>query len=337
MSQFWSDKRVMVTGGAGFIGSNLTARLLTEGARLVRVVDNLERGRIEYLQPSRKHSNFEFQHGDLRQIAVANTACADIDVVFHLASKVGGIHYYVEHPGTVFRDNTLIDHNVWSAALARQVPYYLYASSAHIYPIEAQMAPDAPAIREDMAYPASPELSYGWAKLIGEKLIQYSVAEGCGTRAALPRLIGSYGPNQDLDLATGSAIPVFCRRAIEYPAGGPFVVLGTGAETRSFHFVTDTLDAMLLAVQKLPEMPQMPPFNLGNEGRVTIREIAETIIAISGKPIDIQWDTSHPTAIWGQAFECSLAAQLLSGWRPKVPLREGLEQCYRHIESRLRP
>jgi len=336
MTSFWTDKRVLVTGGAGFIGSHLTARLLAEGARLVRAVDNLERGRLEYIQPSLAQPNFEFSQEDLRQPAVAQSACADIDVVFHLASKVGGIRYYLERPGEVFLDNTLIDHNVWSAALARQVPYYLYASSAHIYPIEAQMAPDAPPISEAQAYPASPELSYGWAKLMGEKLVQYSVQQGCLTRATLPRLIGSYGPNQDLDLATGSAIPVFCRRAIEYPARGPFIVLGTGAETRSFHFVSDTVDALLCAVEKLPDMPRMRAFNLGSEGRVTIREIAETIIAISGKPIEIVWDTTHPTAIWGQAFDCSLAAELLDGWRPKVSLRDGLERCYRHIEARLR-
>src|SRR5262245_27692370 len=153
MANFWSDKRVLITGGAGYIGSNLAARLLAEGARMLRAVDNLERGQQEYLRPCLGQPNFEFQQADLRQAASAITACADIDVVFHLASKVGGIGYHLKQPGTVFLDNTLIDHNVWSAALALQVPFYLYASSAHIYPIDAQLSPDAQAIREDMAYP----------------------------------------------------------------------------------------------------------------------------------------------------------------------------------------
>jgi len=336
MSTFWSDKRILVTGGAGFIGSHLSACLLRQGARLVRVVDNLERGRKEYIHDILPHPDLEFRQQDLRDPAMAQSACMDVDVVFHLASKVGGISYYIQKPGEVFLDNTLIDHNTWSAALAHKVPFYLYASSAHVYPGDLQMTPDSPPIVESQAYPANPELSYGWAKLIGEKLIQYSVAQGCVTRATMPRLIGSYGPHQDLDLATGSAIPVFCRRAIEYPAT-PFKVLGTGQETRSFHFISDTLDALLRAVEKLAALPQMPPFNLGAEGRVTIREIAETIIAISGKTIEIEWDSTHPTVIWGQAFDCSLAAKLLDGWRPKVTLREGLEHCYRHIEKRLKP
>jgi nucleoside-diphosphate-sugar epimerase len=259
-----------------------------------------------------------------------------IDVVFHLASKVGGIGYYLQKPGTVFSDNVLIDHNVWSAATKQRVPFYLYASSAHVYPIDLQMTPDAPPIAEAQAYPASPELSYGWAKLIGEKLIQYTIQEGCETRAALPRIMGSYGPHQDIDLATGSAIPVFCRRAIEFPQRSPFTVLGTGQETRSFHYVSDTIDAFLRAIQKLEGTPLVGPFNLGAEGRVTIREIAEIIIAISGKPIEIHWDTTRPTVIWGQALDGTLAAQLLDGWRPQITLREGLEHCYRYVESLLR-
>lgn len=160
----------------------------------------------------------------------------------------------------------MIDYNVWAPVEAHETPYYLFASSAHVYPIDLQMTPDAPPIIEAQAYPANPELSYGWAKLMGEKLILYSIEQGCTTCAAIPRLIGAYGPNQDLELATGSAIPVFCRRAIEYPKRSPFVVLGTGDETRSFHFISDTVDALLLAVEKLTDHKVLGPFNLGAEG-----------------------------------------------------------------------
>jgi nucleoside-diphosphate-sugar epimerase len=334
-SSFWRNQHVLITGGAGFIGSNLAQRLLAEGAAHVRAVDNLERGRLAYLKPSLDHPSFEFQHGDLRDPAVARAACAGRTVVFHLASKVGGIGYYLSQAGVVFGDNVLIDHNVWSAAVAHGVPFYVYATSAHIYPAELQGSPDAPAITEAQAYPANPQLSYGWAKLVGEQHILFAHEQGCQTHAALPRLIGAYGPNQDLNLSTASAIPAFCRRAIEYPQRSPFIALGTGAETRSFHYITDTLDALLLAVEKLQHVSVLGPFNLGRAGRVTIREIAETIIAISGKSIEIEWDTRRPTAIWGQALDCSLATELLDGWVAQVSLREGLEHVYRHIEARL--
>lgn len=335
-SDFWKARRVLITGGAGFIGSNLVARLLTEGVPYIRVADNLERGRHEYLAESLKDARVDFRQIDLRNRADAMAACDGVDTIFHLASKVGGIGYYLDRPGEVFSDNTQIDHNTWSAALAHRTPYFLYASSAHVYPIDLQMTPDSPPIFENQAYPANPELSYGWAKLIGEKLILYSVAQGCETRVAIPRLIGAYGPNQDLALATGSAIPVFCRRAIEWPAGAPFRVMGTGKETRSFHYISDTLDALMRAVAKLQDNTLLGPFNLGAEGRVTIEEIARTIIEISGKDIPIHWDTSKPTAIWGQALNCQLAADLLDGWRATVSMREGLERSYRHIEQRLK-
>ncbi len=334
MAKGWDGKNVLVTGGAGFIGSHLAARLVREGAQ-VRVVDNLERGKLEYLGDNL--DAIDFQQGDLRQASVCQGVCRGVEVVFHLASKVGGIRYYVEQAGEVFRQNTLIDHNVWSAALEQEVPNFFYASSAHIYPIDLQATPDAAPIREEQAYPANPELSYGWAKLVGEKLIQFSVEQGCATRAAIARIIGAYGPNQDLDLATGSAIPVFCRRAIEYSRQTPFVVMGTGKESRSYHYVTDTVDALLRAVENLKNAQMVGPFNLGSEESISIGELAGQVIEISGKPIEIVWETSRPTAIWGQVLDCRLSRKLLDDWKPIVPLREGLQRCYQHIAERLAP
>jgi GDP-D-mannose 3',5'-epimerase len=334
MAEWWSGKKVLVTGGAGFIGSHLVARLLSEGAR-VRVVDNLERGKLEYLGDNL--GAIDFQPGDLRQSSVCLNVCRGVEVVFHLASKVGGIRYYVEQAGEVFRQNSLIDHNVWSAALEEEVPYFFYASSAHVYPINLQSTPDAAPIREDQAYPANPELSYGWAKLLGEKLIQFSLDEGCAPRASIARIIGAYGPNQDLNLATGSAIPVFCRRAVEYSRQTPFVVMGTGKESRSYHYVSDTVDAILRSVEKLEKAQRVGPFNLGSEESITIGELAREIIAISGKPIEIAWDTTHPTAIWGQVLDCRLSREIMDAWKPVVSLQEGLQRCYQHIAERLVP
>lgn len=329
---WWANKQVLVTGGAGFIGSHLVARLVCEGMR-VRAADNLERGSKEYLGSSLHYIDFRIE--DLRSLEKCRECCRNIDVVIHLASKVGGIRYYIEQAGSVYRENTLIDHNMWTAALELGVPYYFYASSAHIYPRELQQDPHSPLIQEAQAYPADPELSYGWAKLAGEQLILNDVRQGCSTRASIARVIGAYGPNQSLELATGSAIPVFCRRAIEYPSNGPFVVLGTGEETRSYHYVSDTVEAIVRAVEKLERSPSVGPFNLGAEERMTIGELAQEIISISGKNIVPSWNRTHPTVIWGQALDCGLAARVLDGWRPRVSLHEGLTVVYSHIQSRL--
>ena len=329
---FWQGKRALVTGGCGFIGTFLVRSLLEAGAR-VRIVDNLERGSLEGLGAAA--DKVELQQFDLREPGVARRACEGMDVVFHLASKVGGIGYYLKYPWDVMHSNLTMDGNVLSALIDAGVPYYFYASSAHIYPIELQLEIQAPLIREDQAYPANPSLSYGWAKLMGEQGIAAALAEGHGFRAAIARIVGAYGPGQDYQLATGSVIPVFCHRAVRYPELTPFRVLGTGQETRTYCYVDDVVRAILLSVEKLDASPQVGPYNLGTCDLVTIAAIAETIIGISGKEIEIAYDRSHPTKIWGQAPDITLAAKLLDGWKPRVSLGEGLKICYEDVKSRL--
>jgi len=324
---FWQGTKVLVTGGAGFIGSHLTAELLRRGAR-VRVVDNLERGRLENL--AAVLPEIEFRQDELRDVEVCRRAAKDMDVVFHLASKVGGIKYYCGQPAEVLSQNLLIDTFMLQGAMTGGVSRYLYASSAHVYPIQLQAQPDAPPIKEEQALPAHPALSYGWAKLMGEKQIEYSIAEGHPLRAGIVRLIGVYGPKQDPDLATGSAIPVFIRRAIEYPARKPFTILGSGRETRSYCYISDIVEALLRAVEKSDEHLLLGPINVGSEERISIGDLAREIIAISGKQVEIEYDLSHPTEIWGQTLDCSKAGKLL-GWRPRVPLREGLKGTYAHM------
>ena len=332
LKSFFAGARVAVTGGAGFIGTHLTRRLVGLGAR-VRVVDNLERGTRKAIADMIKP--IDFVVADLRDEDECRAALDNCDVVVHLASKVGGIQYYLSQPYEVLHDNILMDSNVLNAVISGQVPHYFYASSAHVYPIELQLAVDAPAIVESQAIPAHPELSYGWAKLMGEKRIEYAIAEGLSLRASVARIIGAYGPGQDFDLAKGSAIPVFIRRAIEYPNGAPFVVLGTGKETRSYCYIDDIVEGILRSICKTQNLNPVGPFNLGRSGRNTIREIAETVITISGKDIPISWDTSVETVIWGQALDCSYATKLLDGWEAKIDLREGLGRCYCDIEHRI--
>jgi nucleoside-diphosphate-sugar epimerase len=329
---FWHQRSVLITGGAGFIGSHLARRLVNLGAR-VRIADDLSRGRLENI--AEIIASVEFIRCDLSDPASALNVCDSIEVVFHLASRVGGIGYYVSRPAEVLVRNILIDALMLRAALICGADRYIYASSAHVYPKHLQMTPDAPRMKEEQAVPASPGLSYGWGKLVGEKELEYTVAEGSLLRVAILRLVGVYGENQDRDLTTGSAIPVFIRQAIEYPARKPFVILGTGEETRSYCYVEDVINAMLIAAEKLSDERIVGPLNVGSNERISIRNLAETIIAISGKPIIPVYNPSHPTTIWGQALDCSQARQRLNGWYPKIPLREGLRRVYEHMLSKL--
>jgi GDP-D-mannose 3',5'-epimerase len=330
---FWAGRRVLITGGAGFMGSHLARHLVGRGCALVRCVDDMSRGRLAHLVPVL--SSVELVDGDLRNPTVCRRVAEDIEVVFHLAARVGGIGYYLERPGEVLLDNVTIDANMLRAALQAGVERYFYASSAHVYPGRLQRTPDAPALREEDAEPAAPDLAYGWAKLLGERQIRAVIAEGRPLIAAIARLIGAYGENQDIDLATGSVIPVFCRRALEYPAHGPFVVWGTGRETRSYCYVGDVVEGIRRMVAKGTAPGLVGPLNLGRDGRVTIGEIAETVVRLAGKEIAITYDPSRPTVVWGQACDCTRAAAELDGWRAPTTLEEGLGRVLDDVARRL--
>ena len=330
---YWAGRHILITGGAGFIGSNLVCPLVEAGCK-VRVADDLSRGRIEYLAPVLER--IEFVKADLTRAEACRAAVEGIDTVFHLASRVGGIGFYLQKAGDVILQNTQMDTNLLRAAIEAGVARYLYASSAHVYPSALQGAPDSPEIREEQACPAGPELSYGWAKLYAEKQIQYVIGQGYPIRACIPRLIGAFGKNQDYDLDTGSAIPVFCRRAAEYPGRAPFTVWGTGRETRSYCFADDVIEGLLRSAEKLEATSLLGPFNLGAEGRIAMADLARLVIKASGKRIEPLFLTDKATVIWGQAVSCSLARKLLDGWEPTTPLDEALAVVYAHIQARLK-
>ena len=323
-------KKILVTGGAGFIGSHLVKRLVKQGHD-VTVIDNLERGRVEFI--SDIITDIKMVYTDLTDYDECSRYFIGKDVVIHLASKVGGIGTYLSKPYDVMNSNMKMDSNVLRGVIDNKIDAYFYASSAHIYPKELQTIADSPMIKESDAYPANPELSYGWAKLIGEKAIESAVVENDWMKVAIARFIGIYGPNQDFQLETGSVIPVFSHRGVRYPEV-PFSIWGTGTETRSYCFIEDALDCIQKMVEALDTKQLVGPYNVGKGERCTISDIAETVVEISGKDIQIEYDTTKNTVIWGQWCDCSLVKEEL-GWEAKTSLREGLEVVYNDIKNRL--
>ena len=189
---YWQDKSVLVTGGAGFIGSNLCKDLVYDGVH-VTIIDNFERGRREYILDI--IDSIELIEGDLKNLDFCIETIKNFDIVIHMASKVGGIGLYTSKPYTVMSENMLMDSNVLKAIIQNNINRYFYASSAHVYPKELQGTPNSPAIVEQQAYPAESELAYGWAKLISEKEIEYARVENPNLRVAIARYIGIYGEN----------------------------------------------------------------------------------------------------------------------------------------------
>tara|TARA_R110002110_G_scaffold17363_4_gene73434 strand:- start:6146 stop:7150 length:1005 start_codon:yes stop_codon:yes gene_type:complete len=328
---FWKGKRVVITGGAGFIGSNLSKDLVREGA-LITIIDNFERGRREYISATRPP--WRLIEGDLKDLSFCKAAISPkTDIVIHMASKVGGIGLYTSSPYTVMSENILIDANVLRAVLFNNIKRYFYASSAHIYPKELQGTPNSPAITEDQGYPAACELSYGWAKLISEKEIEYALVENPNLHVAIARYIGIYGENQDFDFQTGSCIPVFTTRAIKYPEV-PFTVWGTGKETRSYCFIDDAIQCTKIMIEKMEEWQQVGPYNVGKQERISIGQLAELVIEITGKDIPIEFDLTKETFIWGQWCNCQKAKEEIN-FEAKTTLQDGLRRVYNDIRERI--
>ena len=322
-------KKILVTGGAGFIGSHLVKRLVERGHE-VTAMDNLERGKVEFVENIK---SLKLIVCDLTNYEVMQQFFEDKDIVIHLASKVGGIGVYLDKPYDVMKTNMEMDANVLKAVLEHKIDTYFYASSAHIYPKELQMVADSPMIKESDAYPANPELTYGWAKLIGEKSIESAIVENDWLKVAIARFIGIYGPNQDYGLETGSVIPVFSHRAIKYPEV-PFKVWGTGKETRSYCYIDDALDCIEKMIEAMDTKQLVGPYNVGKGERCTIEDLANTAVEISGKDIEVEWDTNKKTVIWGQWCDVSKVKEEL-GWEAQTSLKDGMTNVYNNIKNRI--
>jgi len=329
---YWKHRRVLVTGGGGFIGRNLVERLVAEGAQ-VRVAEIFERSGVNGLAALEKQ--IELVQADLREEHVCLRVCSEVEVVFHLASKVGSSAFYRDYPADVVLQNLMLDAQMLEAARKRGVARYLHVSSAFIYPVACLQNPEGAPIKEEQAYPANPALSYGWAKLLAEKALEYAATQAGELCGAILRLSNVYGPHQSLDLERGSIIPVLIRRAVEFPARQPFTIFGAGLETRTYCFVSDAVEAMLRAVETLEHCRLVGPLNIGGEERIRIIDLARKIIALSGKDIEPVTLPAPPPATQSQSLDCSKARATLAGWRPKVSLDQGLSLLYRHVEAEL--
>jgi nucleoside-diphosphate-sugar epimerase len=329
---YWNGRRVIVTGGAGFIGSALVKRLTAEGA-VVSVLDNLWRGSLENLLSDQGHCIVDvdtmFHRIDLTNAADCIKHMRNAEIVYHLADVVAGIDYVFGNEAFVFRQNLLINTNCLNACLINGVPNYVYVGTACSYPKSIQMQNRIVALEEDKVYPAEPESSYGWSKLMGEYEAELAM-KAKNINVGLLRLHNVYGPGASFEPGRSQALPSLIRKAVRYP-GEPFIVWGSGAQYRDFVYVDDVIEALLLAATKGMNEGAI---QIGSEHAISLREAAEKIVQISRKPIVIRFDDTKPEGDRGRIAVCDRARKIL-GWQPKVPFESGLARNYRWIEARI--
>lgn len=319
--------RILVTGGAGFIGSWLVQALLDLGAE-VFVVDNLWRGNLRNLVPGGGSCRFDtgrrFIEGDLRDYSAALSACtqATPDIVFHLADIVAGIDFVFGNEPFIFRGNMLINSNVFSAVHEARVPNLVYVGTACSFPRQLQQKPGGAPLTEDQTYPADPESAYGWSKLMGEYEAEL-LGKNSRTSVGILRLHNVYGPRALLAEKRSQVIPSLIRKAVRWP-DEEFVVWGSGRQARDFVFVADVVDALLRV--PLHGMNE-GVLQIGTGRETTIGEVAQAIIAASGKHIPLKFDTSKPEGDGGRSANFSKAQRIL-GWEPTTKLEDGIRSTY---------
>ena len=323
---------VLVTGGNGFLGRNLVSRLIESKVSKIRVVDNLERDSNKSFVNDGK---IEFFEDDLCDLNACLRACNNIDIVFHCASKVGSISFYKNNASKVLSHNILLDTQILSAAQDTGVSCFIYISSAYVYPIERMQDSFGSAIKESEAIPANPAITYGWAKLMGEIALQHVVENGNKLNGMILRLSNFYGPHQSIDLDRGSIIPVLIRRALEYSKSSPFYIRGSGNETRTYCYISDIVDAILLAVKAATEKNVKYPLNIGSETPITIKNLAKKVIDISGKNIVLETHPAPAPLIMSQTLDCSKAKILLDDWSCKVSIEDGLKKMFSYVRKKI--
>lgn len=323
---------VLVTGGAGMIGSNLVRRLIADGLK-VRVVDNLWRGRLDYLTDEDGSSpidlNRDFHNRDLAVPGMLGDLLEGVDYVVHLADIVAGIGYVFNNQGSIFRQNILINSNVVDSIRKMRLKGYLYVGTACSFPLQLQTGVDAAPLREEDQYPANPESAYGWSKLMGE-YEAFLMEKETNTPVCVLSLHNVYGTPTDYAEGRSQVIPALIRKAIEAP-DKDFVVWGSGNQGRAFVHVDDVVEAIVLGLEKGLGQGVI---QIGPNVCTSIREVAEMVVRISGKPTPIRYDTSKPEGDLGRCADYSKAQRVL-GWSPSVRLEDGLAALYRWIELRI--
>jgi UDP-glucose 4-epimerase len=300
-----SRNTIIVTGGAGFIGSELVRQLVASGSPVV-VIDNLINGKRENLAGIQGVTLLEY---DIREVSAYAPILRDAQVVYHLACL--GVRHSVHSPLENHDVNATGTLRLLEASRTAGVPKFIYVSSSEVYGT-AQHVP----MTED--HPTCPSTVYGGSKLAGEAYAR-AFHRTYGYPTVVVRPFNTYGPRSHHEGDSGEVIPKFILRSL---AGKAMVIFGDGSQTRDFTYVTDSARGIILAATTPAAVGRT--INLGSGSELSINELARTIAEITGRPdAEIVHDHARPGDVLRLYADMSYARSLL-GSEPQVPLTQGL-------------
>jgi dTDP-glucose 4,6-dehydratase len=313
-----SDSRpiTVVTGGAGFLGSHLTDRLLSEGHRVIGL-DNLITGSVANIEHLAGNENYKFIRQDVSNYIFLPD---DVDFVFHFASPASPIDY-LEHPIPTLKVGALGTHNTLGLAKAKKATFLLASTS------ECYGDPLVHPQREDYwgnVNPIGPRGVYDEAKRFAEAMtMAYHRYHHVDTK--IVRIFNTYGPR--MRLMDGRVVPAFIGQALK---GEPLTIFGDGSQTRSFCYVSDLIDGIFrLAMSDFHE-----PVNIGNPREMTIKQFAEQIQSITGTASQIEYRPLPVDDPKVRQPDITRARTVL-GWEPKVDFDTGIRQTIEYFRPRV--
>ena len=307
---FWSSRRVVVSGGHGFLGSFVVEKLRAAGC-------------LEVTIPRSRDFDLREKSQALRLYEQARP-----DVFMHLAAVVGGIGANLANPGRFFYDNAVMGLNVIEAARVAGIEKFVCAGTVCSYP---KFTP-VPFHEENFwdGYPEETNAPYGLAKkMLLVQLQAYRQQYGMNGIYLTP--VNLYGPRDNFDLETSHVIPALIRKCWEAKQTGVQELLawGTGSATREFLYVEDAAEAIVVAAEKYSKAELV---NLGSGEEITIRDLVEQIRSLVGYKGAVRWDASKPDGQPRRSLDTSRAITEF-GWRAKTSLRDGLRETFQWFEA----
>lgn len=296
--------RILITGGAGFLGAALANRLVAQG-RTVLVLDDLTAG-----DPRRLDPQVLFNRGDVRDVPKLWTLLQGVDCVYHLAARVRvpeSIHYPSDYNQVNVGGTVALMEAVRDTGVSRVV----FTSSAALYGEQARQP-----IREDQ--PARPDSPYGVSKLAAEHYVS-TLGELYGIETVSLRIFNTYGPGQELPPSYPPVIPQLLKQA---QTGGSVVIFGNGDQTRDFVYIDDVMDALVAAATATGVNRAV--INIGSGSEISINDLAARVLRITGSRANILHNVGSPGGVSRLVADVRLARELF-GWQPKTSLDQGLK------------